>query len=53
MSQRDLSRASGVHWTTIAKIESLAYNNYSFPVLIKICKALDTTLAQVFAEANL
>lgn len=52
MSQEELSKKSGVSRTTISALENGLERNTTSKTLLKIAKALDTTVDQIFfAEA--
>lgn len=48
MTQNDLSQKSGVSRVTISQIESGVERNTSSRTLLKIAKALDTTVENIF-----
>lgn len=48
MTQLDLSQKSGVSRVTISQIESGIERNTSSRTLLKIAKALDTTVENIF-----
>ena len=52
ISQRDLSKQSKVHYTTIAKVE-MGINYYSLPSLIEIAKTLNIKLSTILEMSNL
>ena len=52
ISQRRLGIKANVSFITIARVE-MAYGQYSLPTLLKICRALDITLADLFKEIDL
>jgi len=49
LSQRRLAEKSGVSYMTIAKVEC-GEQGYSLPSLIKISKALNVTLSELFTD---
>ena len=52
ISQRKLALKANVNFVTIARVE-MNDGQYSLPTLLKICRALDITLAQLFKEIEL
>ena len=52
ISQRKLALKANVNFVTIARVE-MNDGQYSLPTLLKLCRALDTTLAQLFKEIDL
>ena len=52
ISQRKLALKANVNFVTIARVE-MADGQYSLPTLLKLCRALDITLAQLFKEIEL
>lgn len=49
LSQRSLAKKAGVSHMTITKVENGEYY-YSIPTLLRLTKALNTTLSKLFAE---
>ena len=52
ISQRRLAAKANVCYITIARVE-MSDGQYSLPTLLKLCRALDITLAQLFKEIDL
>ena len=52
ISQRRLAAKANICYITIARVE-MNDGQYSLPTLLKLCRALDTTLAQLFKEIEL
>lgn len=52
ISQRRLANKANICYITIARVE-MSDGQYSLPTLLKICRALDITLADLFKEIDL